>query len=208
MTRRQHVRGTTREHLIRAATGLFRRKGISGTGVTEICERAGVTKGVFAYHFPGGKDALVVEVVERNGREVQQILAETSAAGFAASVAALFDGYAELLRTKGTDFGCPVAASVVDMSASTKPVRAAAQEAFDSWKTAVAVRYPVATAGGLDSLIVAALEGAILLARADNDPAPLEKVGQSLAGLLEASGVAGLDRAVGEAASPRRPDPS
>ena len=197
MTRRQE-NGTTREHLIRAATGLFRRKGISGTGVTEICERAGVTKGVFAYHFPGGKDELVVEVVERNGRDVQRILAETSRSGFASSVASLFDGYAELLRTKGTDFGCPVAASVVEMSAGAPPIRAAAQVAFDSWRTAVSVRYPASTAPvGLDSLIVAALEGGILLARADNDPAALEMVGQSLAGLLEASGIAGMDRGVG-----------
>ncbi len=119
-------------------------------------------------------------------RDVASGLAALTASG--PSVTTLitqpFDGYAALMRAKGTDVGCPVAASVVDVAGSAPPVRAAASEAFAGWARAIATGLPdhdpdVAT------VVVAALEGAILLARADADPTTLERVGRTLARLIQ-----------------------
>jgi AcrR family transcriptional regulator len=178
--------GPTRERLITTATGLFRRQGIARTGIGDICERAGVTKGVFSHHYPGGKTDLVTEVIRRNAREVEQALAmrldeQQPAADL---VDQLFAEYTELLRVKGTDFGCPVAASVVDTSAGAPPVRAAAESAFDAWRDALRLNPAVGRLNDLDSLIVAALEGGILIARAENDPTALERIGSSLSQLI------------------------
>lgn len=178
--------GNTRERLITAATGLFRRQGVARTGTGDICQRAGVTKGVFSHHFPGGKSDLVVEVVRRNAREVVQGITMRLDEQQPASdlVEQLFAGYAEFLRAKGTDFGCPVAASVVDASAGSLPVRLAAQSAFDAWREALRLSPALGQVDDLDSLIVAALEGGILLARAEDDAAALERIGRSLSLLL------------------------
>ncbi|HEV7722169.1 MAG TPA: TetR/AcrR family transcriptional regulator [Iamia sp.] len=162
------ARGATREAIVRAATGIFRRRGVTGAGIGDVCARAGVTKGVFSHHFPGGKEELVREVVQRNGADV---LAATEAAG---DVAAAFSGYAALLRARGTDFGCPVAAAVVDVSASSPAVRRDAGEALASWAAAF---------GADGELVVAALEGAILLARATDDPEVVARVGRALTAL-------------------------
>jgi TetR/AcrR family transcriptional regulator, lmrAB and yxaGH operons repressor len=177
---------TTRDRIVRAATGSFRRKGIHGTGVAEICERAGVTKGVFSHHFPGGKNELIVEVVRTNGEDVRALLGTPDPEGPAIpgrAIAAAFAGYAHLLRERGVDFGCPVAASVVDASGASAEVRYAAEAAFESWASAIAA--VVDGDGDLGLLVVAALEGAILLARANADPTVLDRVGSALTRLLD-----------------------
>lgn len=183
--------GQTRDRLITGATGLFRRRGVARTGIGDICARAGVTKGVFSHHFPGGKTDLVLEVIRRNAREVEHGIAmrldgQQPAADL---VDQLFAGYSEFLRVKGPDFGCPVAASVVDASAGSPPVRAAAQSAFDAWRDALRRSPALGQLDDLDSLIVAALEGGILIARAENDPAALERIGRSLSQLLRRAAV-------------------
>ena len=178
----------TRERLVTAATGLFRRQGVARTGIAEICERAGVTKGVFSHHFPGGKNDLVVAVVGRNARDVEQGLAALDpeqGRPLWVLVEELFAGYTDFLEDKGTDFGCPVAASIVDMSATSPSVRAAAEAAFDAWRASLRRFKPTPDAtSGVDALILAALEGGILMARAADDPSVLDRVGRVLGGLL------------------------
>jgi len=46
----------TRDQIITAAIDLFCRSGYDATGVAEICERAGVSKGAFYHHFPSKKN--------------------------------------------------------------------------------------------------------------------------------------------------------
>ncbi len=54
----------TRKRILEAAEVCFARNGYDGTGVAEICQQAGVTKGAFYYHFPS-KQALFLELLER-----------------------------------------------------------------------------------------------------------------------------------------------
>ena len=54
----------TRERLLEAALAAFAESGYSATGVAEICQRAGVTKGAFYYHFPS-KLAVFLELLHR-----------------------------------------------------------------------------------------------------------------------------------------------
>lgn len=54
----------TRNRILDAALEAFARYGYDGTGVAEICRRAGVTKGGFYHHFPS-KQAVFLEMLER-----------------------------------------------------------------------------------------------------------------------------------------------
>src|SRR6266545_2546444 len=67
-----------RAGLLAAARDLFLARGFAGTGIEEICARAGVTKGALFHHF-GGKETLAAEV-----------LAEWTRAGAQAYAAAPF----------------------------------------------------------------------------------------------------------------------
>jgi TetR/AcrR family transcriptional repressor of lmrAB and yxaGH operons len=180
-------RRATRQTLVRAATGLFRRRGLAATSVADVCARGGVTKGVFSHHFPGGRAELATEVIRQNGEAVAAQLraavdANTSAA---ARITAIFSAYADIMHTKGSDFGCPVAAGVIDGTIVDPDVGAAASAAFTSWRSALAI---AVGDDGLADVVVAALEGAILLARAHDDPDVVRVVGQRLAVVVDRAG--------------------
>jgi len=52
----------TRNHILEAATHLFSKTGYDATGVAEICQAAGVSKGAFYHHFPT-KQAVFMELL-------------------------------------------------------------------------------------------------------------------------------------------------
>jgi len=53
----------TRSHILEAAGECFAKRGYAATGVAEICQRAGVTKGAFYHHFPS-KQAVFMELLD------------------------------------------------------------------------------------------------------------------------------------------------
>ena len=95
----------------------------------------------------------------------------------------MFDGYARAMRAAGSDYGCPVAASVVDTSGAAPSTRRAADDAFRSWSAALAS----CLAPDVAELAIATMEGAILLARAADDAGVVERVGRTLADLVESA---------------------
>jgi len=62
----------TRANILNAAQSLFAKNGYDATGVADICQEAGVSKGSFYYHFPS-KQALFLELLDEwlSGLDVQ-----------------------------------------------------------------------------------------------------------------------------------------
>ncbi|MDY7104501.1 MAG: TetR/AcrR family transcriptional regulator [Actinomycetota bacterium] len=181
-----------RDRLVDGAMDLFRRRGPNGAGVGAVCEAAGTTKGVFGHHFPGGKDELVAEVVRRNAEQVDQLVDHALATqpSVGAAVRWAFGVYADLL-VADPDLGCPIAAAVVDTHADSASVRAVTADAFARWQdrlTGALAERGVASprAEDLAVTVVAAMEGAILLAVARRAPEMLRTTGAVLADLLDA----------------------
>ncbi len=58
----QHRSQETHQHLLHTGMELFSRSGYDATGVAEICQAAGVSKGAFYHHF-AGKQALFMELL-------------------------------------------------------------------------------------------------------------------------------------------------
>ncbi len=59
MNRHEQRSEETRGRLLKAAETLFARSGYDGTGVSEICEAAGVSKGAFYHHFATKQDVFL-----------------------------------------------------------------------------------------------------------------------------------------------------
>ncbi|WP_327186023.1 TetR/AcrR family transcriptional regulator [Streptomyces sp. NBC_01334] len=188
-----------RERMVFSAAQLIRRDGVGATGMREVAVHAGAPRGSLQHYFPGGKQQLVNEAVDWAGRyagkRVARFLDESAGAGgptpaglFAAMVRQWTDEYA----ASGFATGCPVAAATVDCAASDDATREAVAAAFASWTGPVAealtgMGVPPARAGALATLMISALEGAILIARAERDVRALTTVATELAPLLDAA---------------------
>ncbi len=59
----QHRSEETRNHILEAAQRLFSLNGYDATGVAEICQTAGVSKGAFYHHFPS-KQAVFLQLLQ------------------------------------------------------------------------------------------------------------------------------------------------
>lgn len=181
--------------MVYSAAQLVREQGVAATGVRDVVRRADAPRGSFQHYFPGGKDQLVGEAVVWSGRYaadwVRRYRAEArrpSAEGLLAHVVKPWKQ--ELLRR---DFqrGCPLMAAAGDLAGGQSPVTDSLRAAATDWEAALrtelsALGVPARSARSLASLILSALEGAIMLARVHRDVAPLTTVVRELTPLLAA----------------------
>jgi TetR/AcrR family transcriptional repressor of lmrAB and yxaGH operons len=182
-------RSDTRERAIRTAAGLFRAQGYHATGVNQVLAEGGLPKGSLYFHFPGGKEQLAVESLRLSGEELGSGIsaALASTPDPAAALDRILALLGEHLVATGFREGCPVATVALDAAAQSEPIRAACADVYDSWEGLLAQHLRAAGMGdadGLATVVVAAVEGAILLARTRRDIAPLQVVGTHLRALL------------------------
>lgn len=77
----QHRSEETRARILTSAESLFARKGYDATGVADICDSAGVSKGAFYHHFPSKQavfQALLEDWLQQLDLEITQKLANSS----------------------------------------------------------------------------------------------------------------------------------
>ncbi|MFF4773669.1 TetR/AcrR family transcriptional regulator [Microtetraspora fusca] len=185
-----------RERMVFSAAQLIRRGGVAAAGMRDVAAHASAPRGSLQHYFPGGKEQLVNEAVDWAGRyagdRVGRFLAampEPSPSGlFAAMAQQWIDEY----ETAGFSGGCPVAAAMVDCAESAESTRSAAAAAFDRWVGSVAealrgMGVPPERAASLATLMISALEGAILIARSERDVRALTTVVRELAPILDGS---------------------
>ena len=181
---------SSREAFIRTTGRLLRRRGYAASGLSEIVALSGAPKGSLYFHFPGGKEELAVAAMTRSGEQLTRAIeaALDSSEDLGEGMGRLIDALGEGLRSSGYADGCPIATVALEGATESEAVRAAAAGAFDSWLAALRSRI---AATGLDEaaaarralLALCAIEGALILARAQRDLAPLHAVREELLAL-------------------------
>jgi AcrR family transcriptional regulator len=183
----------TRRKMVRGAAELLRQRGYSGTGFREVIEITGAPRGSIYHHFPDGKAQLAGEAVEYVGALARDAI---SASFEDADPIGALRTFVELWRAdferSGYRAGCPIAAVAVENHDEAPELLDAAARAFEQWRLAFADclrRAGVAPARSesLAVLVVSAVEGAIVLSRAERDSAPLLGVARELELTLEAA---------------------
>ena len=181
----------TKERILDASSVLFRRQGLTGTGIKQVLDLADVPFGSLYHHFPGGKDQLAAETIRRAGEHYGRVVAEKLlgqddlVSGFEA---AFRDAGATLEATDYAD-ACPIETVALEVASTNPALRAATAEVFDSWLAGlcallVAEGLDAATARALALTILSSLEGAFILARTARSTEALEACGVAMATLL------------------------
>jgi TetR/AcrR family transcriptional regulator, lmrAB and yxaGH operons repressor len=176
--------------MVRAAARLFRAQGYPATGWRQVVTESAAPWGSQAHHFPGGKEQLGAEALS------------WAATGFERAIRTVFAGVhpadavrrwvaaaAAELAASGWRDGCPVATVTLETAHCSDALGAACAAALGSWHAALAdalagrgLAEPQARS--LATLVLAGIEGALILARAERSARPLEDVGRELAAVL------------------------
>jgi len=160
---------STAERILDTAQALAQVRGYNGFSYADISAELAITKPSIHYHFPS-KAQLAEALIARYRRRFAAARQEVDAA---AGVRERLVGYARLYAEVFTDGGrmCLCGVFAADAASLPPEVRSATAAFFDDQQRWVAVAFaeaglPAARARGAAQAFLAALEGALLLARA------------------------------------------
>lgn len=150
--------------------------GASAASLRDLASEAGVPLGSLYHHFPGGKRQLVEEAVGSVGDRIERLIEKSRDRGLDATLAAFSDNWRAVLEETGFRGGCPVMAVALE---DDKELNALAESIFARWQESLT---QVMRDGGvaprraprLARIVVASIEGAIALCRAEHSTAPLD----------------------------------
>jgi AcrR family transcriptional regulator len=176
-------RSPARARMVESAAMLIRERGIHGVGLREVVAHSGGPRGSLGRFFPGGKTHLMTEAIELALAEVFVELERTlnEAETFPEAIVGIVAPWRYLLVQHDFALGCPLAATVVDAVAANLDLRVHVSELLARYQAAVASVYVKfgdlpAQAAEQATVLFAALEGALILARARRDTEPLDTV--------------------------------
>jgi TetR/AcrR family transcriptional repressor of lmrAB and yxaGH operons len=179
--------------MIQTAGHLFQRNGYHATSWRTLVETAGTPWGSAHHHFPGGKEELGVAAVDMSGEQMAASIEQAFAASRSAADAVRAWCAASAERLKDSDFveGCPIATVALETSSESHALATATRRAFDRWRTVLARRFAERgvrprRAEDLATLVLAALEGALLVARVNRSTEPILVAGEHLAQAIAA----------------------
>jgi AcrR family transcriptional regulator len=162
----------------------------------EIVAGAEAPRGSLQHYFPGGKDQLVSEALLSMGSAAGRLTRRALEAPDVSSPAELFArivaGWRDMFMSDGYDAGCPLVAAAADVAAHHDELRTVIARAFEAWHGPLSSALEAAGVPGdrserLATLLISALEGAIVLARVRRDVTPLDVIATELGPLLDAS---------------------
>jgi len=178
----------TKDRIVETTERLFRRQGFNGTGLKQIVAEANAPFGSLYHFFPGGKQQLGAEVIRSSGLMYQELVTGVfdAAPDMVKGIRDCFDGAAAVLRETGYEDACPIETVALEVASTNETLREACAEVFASWIEEATHRF---TAAGIPRkksrelaiLVIAALEGAFVLARGMHDARPVEIAGELVA---------------------------
>lgn len=184
--------GDTRTRMIRKAALLFRGQGYAATGFREIVEKAGTRRGVIYHHFPRGKAELAEEVLAATdnavGAAIEVVCAEQTPVS---AMHAILGGAKLVMSGGGYPPGCPVAAIALGAGPDDRNLLETARDVFRRWQAPFQDclhrnGFDRSDAANLATLLIAGMEGALILCRAEGTMEPLDRVAAAIERALTA----------------------
>ncbi|HEY9130172.1 MAG TPA: TetR/AcrR family transcriptional regulator [Dyella sp.] len=181
-----------RERILEVASSLFREKGFDGIGIADIMKAAGLTHGGFYRHF-ASKDDLIDQASRRallqGAAHWERIIGDGNPAP--AALARLLQTYLSEAHRDASGKGCTIAALGVDTSRQQGAVRKTFAQGLEALVEKIAALLPerARAARRRRALAVfAQMVGALVMARAVDDPVLSKEILTAAASGLDARG--------------------
>ncbi|MEU9916246.1 TetR/AcrR family transcriptional regulator [Streptomyces sp. NPDC051001] len=180
----------SRDRMILSAAALLREYGASATSIDRVLAHSGAPRGSVYHHFPGGRTQLIDEAVALAGDFIAGMIdAAMQVDDPAEAVDAFFALWRERLVESDFRAGCPIVAVAVETNDDAPQLALSAAAVFARWQEALAalfVRHGLTEERSrrLGAFIIAAVEGAVIMSRAEQSTAPIEAAAAEIHDLL------------------------
>jgi TetR/AcrR family transcriptional repressor of nem operon len=173
-----------RERILDAASRMFRRQGIDGLGVADLMQETGMTHGALYSHFNSKEELLSETCSHAMKKAVARWKRVADEAEGESSFAAIVRLYLSRLHREKVDQGCMIAALTPEFARRNATTRRAFTESlkpFLELLTKHAGKRSAAAGRKKAMLTMSAMLGALILARAVDDPALSDELLESVA---------------------------
>ena len=176
----------TRERILARSAQLFNRQGYTGASLADIMRETGLEKGGIYNHF-SSKEQLALESFDYAYELVRQRVRQALAGKFNAierllAIVSVFQSEVDDPPVAG---GCPILNTAIEADDANEVLRDRARSAMDDWRDTIhrivnkgiergEVR-PTTDADEVASLLIATLEGALMLSSLYKDPIHMQR---------------------------------
>ncbi|WP_444850867.1 TetR/AcrR family transcriptional regulator [Mycobacterium sp. Marseille-P9652] len=180
----------TRTKMLVSAAQVMRERGAAGVTIDEVLARSGAPRGSVYYHFPEGRNQILTEALRYSGDSITEMIDDAAGWGAKALLGEFIDFWERTLSEGDFAAGCPVVAAAIG-SDDDPNLSVEAGEILRHWCAAltrafVTDGFEEPCAASLSVMSIAALEGAVVLARSTRSVEPLRQVGEQLEFLIKA----------------------
>ena len=188
----------TREMILERAAELFNQQGYFGASLSDLMRETGLEKGGIYNHFRG-KDELALEAFDYACKVVWQSVEEELAGKVNAAdrLLAMLVAYRRLIEDPPFAGGCPLLNTAVESDDAHPALRERTREAMTRWRKwiqktvshgiAAGEIRPETDADTLASIVIATVEGAVMLSKLYDDPVHIHRAVDHLTGYINAA---------------------
>lgn len=171
--------GDVRDRMIEGAMTLLARRGLDATSFSEVLAATGAPRGSLYHHFPSGKEQLMAAAVDLAGSLLIGALERCAGASAEEVVRHFLLIWRTVLTRSECESGCAVLA--VTVATDSTELLAHATAVFRAWRERLTI---LLVQGGLGQesahrfamMLIASVEGAVVLSRAEQSMEPFEAV--------------------------------
>jgi TetR/AcrR family transcriptional repressor of nem operon len=184
----------TRRRIVERSAAVFNRRGYSGTSMSQLMAATGLEKGGLYRHFANkqGLAAAAFDYAWKTVNEPRRRGLEDCATSLD-KLLLLVSNFVE--HPSAVPGGCPLLNAAIDSDDGNPVLRGKAHAALDQWRAGIAEIIRQGQLGqelrsGLEpdavaTVVIASLEGAVMMSRLEKTHAPLLAVGKHLSGYLQ-----------------------
>lgn len=181
-----------RDKIIDTTCALIEIQGYHATGLNQIISESGSPKGSLYYYFPGGKEELVSEALVRTGETVLARIRGTLASvpDAAEAVHAFMLQLAFFVESSGYQQGGAITTVALETASTSDRLRTDCMNIYESWRIAFEEKLlsggiEPARAARLSALILASIEGGIILSRTRRTADPIRDMSSEIRRLIQ-----------------------